>query len=276
MCCRGSASSPPEALTMWRSAYATDDRHRSDVHLLRHAGDTDGDRLRVPLRSLLAPRRLQLRARDGRAPDAHPDAGAVPAPAHARSSGTGPSALGGRPRVRPLQPSQPCRAPGSGWRCRIPGQGGPGHESPAHAGPAALGDARRRGDGRRHGRADRQGAPLGGRRRGRGRDAGQAARPDARGQRRHGTVPALDARSASVAGRAGDRRAARHSSGAPSGGCVPRAKSAARRFAWPVARWTTASAPSRSPWGRPTRSRRRWAPTGRCRSPSWVWRTCVR
>ena len=32
-----------------------------------------------------------------RAPEAHPDAGALPSPAHARSSGTGPSALGGRP-----------------------------------------------------------------------------------------------------------------------------------------------------------------------------------
>ena len=119
--------------------------------------------------------------------------------------GTGPPALGGRPGLRPVQPSAPGGAPGSGWRCRIPGQGGRGDGPPAHAGTAALGDARRRGDGRRHGRADRQGAPLGRRRRGRRRDAGQAARPDAGGQRRDRALPALDAGAAAVAGAADDR-----------------------------------------------------------------------
>ena len=154
----------------------------------------------------VTPGRLQLRAGHRRAADADPDAAALPPPAHARPTGTRPPALGGRPRLRPGQPSAPRGAPGPGRRRRVPGQGGRGDEPPAHAGAAAVGDACRRGDGRRHGRADRQGAPLGGRRRGRRRDAGQAARPDARGQCGHRALPALDAGAASLAGAADDRR----------------------------------------------------------------------
>ncbi len=63
--------------------YAADDRHRPDVHLLGHAGDPDGDRLRLRLRSGDPRRRLQLRTGDGRPPDADPDPPALPAPAHA-------------------------------------------------------------------------------------------------------------------------------------------------------------------------------------------------
>ena len=44
-----------------------DDRHRPDVHLLRHPGDADGDRVRLRLRSLHAPRRLLLRSVSRRA-----------------------------------------------------------------------------------------------------------------------------------------------------------------------------------------------------------------
>src|ERR1700683_4983752 len=98
-------SSPPEALTKWRRAYAADDRHRSDVHLLRQTRDADGDRVRLRLRPLDPPRGLHLRSRHRRPGDADPDSAAVPAPAHARPPWAGPPALGGRPPLRPGESS---------------------------------------------------------------------------------------------------------------------------------------------------------------------------
>ena len=190
---------------------------RGEAHMQRMTGidpmfiysDTPETPMEIAYACLFDPvgaaRRVHLRAGHRRAADAHPDAAAVPPPAHGRPARTGPPALGGRPGLRPVQPSAPRGAPGSGWRCRIPGQGRRGDEPSPHAGTAALGDARRRGDGRRHGRADRQGAPLGRGRRGRRRDARQAARPDAGGQRRDRALPALDAGAASLADAADDR-----------------------------------------------------------------------
>ena len=122
---------------------------------------------------------------------------------------------------------------------------------PLTPGAAALGDARRRGDGRRHGRADRQGAPLRHRRRGRRRDAGQAARPDARGQRRHRAVPALGPGRPALADAVDDRRAAElHPQ--PDPGAARRARSRPhRRAAGPLRGRTTASARCRSRLGAP-------------------------
>ena len=128
-----------------------------------------------------------------------PTAAAVPAPAHGRPARTGSSALGRRSRLRPGQPSPPRRTPGAGGRRRIPGQGGPGDGASAHAGAAAVGDARRRGHGRRHDRAHRQDPPLRHRRRRRRRDAGQASRPDRGGQRGDRARPALAAAPAALA-----------------------------------------------------------------------------
>ena len=65
---------------------AADDRHRSDVHLLRHAGDPDGDRVRLRLR----PGHRSTAATASSASPAcsssrMPDAAAVPAPARCPS-----------------------------------------------------------------------------------------------------------------------------------------------------------------------------------------------
>ena len=184
--------------------------------------------------------------------DADPDAAAVPAPAHARPARPGPPALGGRPRLRPGQPPAPGRAPGAGRRRRVPRHGGRGDGPPAPPGAAAVGDARHRGDGRRHGRADRQGPPLRHRRRGRRRDAGQAARPDARGQRRDRALPALGARAGLPSQHAADdRRAAELRPEPDAGDPCGAARSAAPRCGWPAAPSTTRLGPVSIPLGAP-------------------------
>ena len=174
-----------------RCSHAPDDRHRSDVPLLRHSGHPDGDRLRLRVRSVDASEGYSFER--------------VTAVLQTRM----PTLQPFRRRLMPV----PLGLDHPRWvddpefdlanhlhRVALPAPGGDAEfrakvadvmSRPLTAGTAPLGDARRRGNGGRHGRTHRQNPPFRHRRRGRRRAAGQVARSDRRGQRGHRAVLAL-------------------------------------------------------------------------------------
>ena len=183
--------------------------------------------------------------------------------------------LGRRPRFRPRPTISTGGSAAPGRRRGVPRPGGPGDEPAAHAGAAAVGDARRRGHGRRQRRAHRQDPSL------RRSTASPAPRcwpssstSTARGQRGDRALPALAAAPAALADRVDDRCAAElHPQ--PAAGAACRARSRPYGRAAGPLRQRRAARPgldpagarpthSSRPWGRPRRGLRGTGPGRRC------------
>jgi hypothetical protein len=168
---------PPQPPRQRAGHRAANDRYRPDVHLLRHPGDADGDRLRLRLRPVVDTGRLLVRAGPDGARRAGAHAALLPAPPGRGAPGSRPPALGGRSRLRPVQPPVPGGGARAGRGRGVHRHGRLRHGAPAHPWATALGDARDRGSLGRTGRPDRQGPPRRDRRRGRRPTLGTAARP---------------------------------------------------------------------------------------------------